>query len=82
METKKHRDGTVSIRLNYSDLCALQNGFYEKRKDCLEQSKKSDSEYIAELYTEWAEIAEQKMRETSELFHWAIEQQDKINKTI
>ena len=77
METKKHRDGTVSIRLNYSDLCAMHTGFYEKMKDSLEEAKKSDSKYMTEIYEEWADIAEQKMQEVNDLFNWSIEQQHK-----
>ncbi len=58
METKKHRDGSVTIRMTYRELGSLHAGLYENIERNKKYALESEDETIKEIYNEFYQLEE------------------------
>lgn len=72
METKKHRDGSVTIRMTYRELGSLHAGLYENIERNKKYALESEDETIKEIYNEFAEDYRKQFYEVGKLFDWSI----------
>ena len=79
---KNYNDGTVSMRMDYKDLCALHHGLYETLREIREELKELTD--VEETKSEGrVEFKERELKRVGEqfdyvgkMFDWAIEHED------
>lgn len=73
---KNYKDGTVSMRMDYKDLCALHHGLYETLREIREELEQTKSEGRVEFKERELKRVGEQFDYVGKMFDWAIEHED------
>lgn len=71
---KNYKDGTVSMRMDYKDLCALHHGLYETLRDIREELEQTKSEGRVEFKERELKRVGEQFDYVGKIFDWAVKQ--------
>jgi len=73
---KNYKDGTVSMRMDYKDLCALHHGLYETLREIREELEETKSKHSVEFKERELKRVGEQFDYVGKMFDWAIEHED------